>query len=918
MSLVEKLFGSFSDRELKKVNPITKQVLALEPKYQAMSDADLQAQTTVFKQQLAEGKTLDDILPDAFAVCREAAWRVLGMKHFPVQVTGGIALHRGDIAEMQTGEGKTLVATLPAYLNALTGEGVHIVTVNDYLAKRDSEWMGKLYRWLGLTVGLIVQGMDGDARRAAYNADITYGTNNEFGFDYLRDNMVTYKANMVQRGHAYAIVDEVDSILIDEARTPLIISGRGEDSSSLYTQVDRFVRTLHKSVVVELEDKVSTDEQADGDYVVDEKHKTCTLTAAGIKKAEAYFKVENLAAAENMTLAHHIDQAIKAYGVMQRDIDYVVKDGQVIIVDEFTGRLMIGRRYNEGLHQAIEAKEGVTVAGESKTLATITFQNFFRLYGKLSGMTGTALTEEEEFSAIYNLDVVEIPTNRPVIRIDHPDVVYKTEAGKFRAIIRQVMACHEKGQPVLVGTISIEKSEILSKLLKREGIPHSVLNAKHHEQEAQIVAQAGKLGAVTIATNMAGRGTDIMLGGNADFLAKAELARMDFPDELLQEADSYAETSDPEILKVRHTYEELLKKHKAAIAQEAEQVRAAGGLFIIGTERHESRRIDNQLRGRSGRQGDPGESRFYLSLQDDLMRLFSTDRVMSMMDSLGLDEDTPIDAKILSNAVENAQKSVESRNFRARKNVLEYDNVMNTQREVIYAQRQKVLDGEDLRENMMQMLRSLVESDVSTALSGHGGEVNEDGLKGLANAMEGIYFAKGTLASRREQLLAMNADELTDTVFEIAKHTYEAKEAAYTPKIMRELERVVMLRVVDEYWMDNIDAMDDLKQGIGLRAYGQHDPVVAYKEEGYQMFEAMITAIKEETIRRMFLVQLRPAQEVKREKVAKETGTSAPDKSQVKRAPVRKEHKVGPNDPCPCGSGKKYKKCCMQKDKLES
>ena len=918
MSLVEKLFGSFSDRELKKINPIAKQVLALEEKYAAMPDADLQAQTAVFKQQLADGKTTDDILPDAFAVCREAAWRVLGMKHFPVQVIGGIALHRGDISEMQTGEGKTLVATLPAYLNALTGEGVHVVTVNDYLAKRDSEWMGKLYRWLGLSVGLIAQGMDGDARRAAYAADITYGTNNEFGFDYLRDNMVTYKANMVQRGHAYAIVDEVDSILIDEARTPLIISGRGEDSSSLYTQVDRFVRTLRKSVVVELEDKVSTDEQTDGDYVVDEKHKTCTLTASGIKKAEAYFKVENLAAAENMTLAHHIDQAIKAYGVMQRDIDYVVKDGQVIIVDEFTGRLMIGRRYNEGLHQAIEAKEGVTVAGESKTLATITFQNFFRLYGKLSGMTGTALTEEEEFSAIYNLDVVEIPTNRPVIRIDHPDVVYKTEAGKFRAIIRQVMACHEKGQPVLVGTISIEKSEILSKLLKREGIPHSVLNAKHHEQEAQIVAQAGKLGAVTIATNMAGRGTDIMLGGNADFLAKAELARMDFPDELLQEADSYAETSDPEILKVRHTYEELLKKHKAAIAQEAEQVRAAGGLFIIGTERHESRRIDNQLRGRSGRQGDPGESRFYLSLQDDLMRLFSTDRVMSMMDSLGLDEDTPIDAKILSNAVENAQKSVESRNFRARKNVLEYDNVMNTQREVIYAQRQKVLDGEDLRENMMQMLRSLVESDVSTALSGHGGEVNEDGLKGLANAMEGIYFAKGTLASRREQLLAMNADQLTDTVFEIARHTYEAKEAAYTPKIMRELERVVMLRVVDEYWMDHIDAMDDLKQGIGLRAYGQHDPVVAYKEEGYQMFEAMITAIKEETIRRMFLVQLRPAQEVKREKVAKETGTSAPDKSQVKRAPVRKEHKVGPNDPCPCGSGKKYKKCCMQKDKLES
>ena len=692
---------------------------------------------------------------------------------------------------------------------------------------------------------------------------------------------------------------------------------QGEDSSSLYTQVDRFARTLRKSVVVELEDKVSTDEQADGDYVVDEKHKTCTLTASGIKKAEAYFHIENLAAAENMTLAHHIDQAIKAYGVMQKDIDYVVKNGEVIIVDEFTGRLMYGRRYNEGLHQAIEAKEGVTVAGESKTLATITFQNFFRLYGKLSGMTGTALTEEEEFSAIYNLDVVEIPTNRPVIRIDHPDVVYKTEAGKFRAIIRQVMACHEKGQPVLVGTISIEKSEILSKLLKREGIPHSVLNAKHHEQEAQIVAQAGKLGAVTIATNMAGRGTDIMLGGNADFLAKAELARMDFPDELLQEADSYAETSDPEILKVRHTYEELLKKHKAAIAQEAEQVRAAGGLFIIGTERHESRRIDNQLRGRSGRQGDPGESRFYLSLQDDLMRLFSTDRVMSMMDSLGLDEDTPIDAKILSNAVENAQKSVESRNFRARKNVLEYDNVMNTQREVIYAQRQKVLDGEDLRENMMQMLRSLVESDVSTALSGHGGEVNEDGLKGLANAMEGIYFAKGTLASRREQLLAMNADELTDTVFEIARHTYEAKEAAYTPKIMRELERVVMLRVVDEYWMDNIDAMDDLKQGITLRAYAQEDPVVAYKREGYEMFEAMIQAIREETVRRIFLARIKTDEELKREKVAKEAAAVSTSDKTVKQQPVRKAKKIGPNDPCPCGSGKKYKKCCRDKDIAE-
>ena len=918
MGFLKKIFGSHSDHELKRLYPIADKIEAMSDEYAALTDEQLRAKTDEFRQRYADGESLDDLLPEAFATAREAAWRVLGMKPFRVQLIGGIVLHQGRIAEMKTGEGKTLVAVLPAYLNALTGEGVHIVTVNDYLARRDSEWMGKVYRFLGLSVGLIVHDMSSAERQQAYAADITYGTNNEMGFDYLRDNMAIYKSQMVQRGHAFAIVDEVDSILIDEARTPLIISGQGDESTDLYRQAEDFAARLKCKSYASIDDKEEEDEDLDADYVVDEKARTATLTARGIAKAETAFGLENLADIENATLVHHIDQAIRAHGIMKRDIDYVVKDGEVIIVDEFTGRLMLGRRYSDGLHQAIEAKEHVRVQSENKTLATITFQNYFRLYGKLSGMTGTALTEEEEFSAIYNLDVVEIPTNRPVVRIDHPDVVYKTEAGKFRAIIRQVMACHEKGQPVLVGTISIEKSEILSKLLKREGIPHSVLNAKHHEQEAQIVAQAGKLGAVTIATNMAGRGTDIMLGGNADFLAKAELARMDFPEELLQEADSYAETSDPEILKVRHTYEELLKKHKAAIAQEAEQVRAAGGLFIIGTERHESRRIDNQLRGRSGRQGDPGESRFYLSLQDDLMRLFSTDRVMSMMDSLGLDEDTPIDAKILSNAVENAQKSVESRNFRARKNVLEYDNVMNTQREVIYAQRQKVLDGEDLRENMMQMLRSLVESDVSTALSGHGGEVNEDGLKGLANAMEGIYFAKGTLASRREQLLAMNADQLTDTVFEIAKHTYEAKEAAYTPKIMRELERVVMLRVVDEYWMDNIDAMDDLKQGIGLRAYGQHDPVIAYKEEGYQMFEAMITAIKEETIRRMFLVQLRPAQEVKREKVAKETGTSAPDKSQVKRAPVRKEHKVGPNDPCPCGSGKKYKKCCMQKDKLES
>ena len=914
MGLFDKLFGTRSQRELKKIQPMVDQILALEDSYKALSEEELRGKTAVFKQRLADGETLDDLLPEAFATVREAADRVLGLRPYPVQLIGGIVLHQGRIAEMKTGEGKTLVAILPCYLNALTGEGVHVVTVNDYLAKYQSEWMGKVYRYLGLSIGLVIPGMSPQERRAAYAADITYCTNNELGFDYLRDNMAIYKQELVQRGHAFAIVDEVDSILIDEARTPLIISGKGEDSSQLYEMADRFVSSLRKQVFAKTDEKEVQDDY-DCDYFVDEKARTVSLTASGIAKAERFFGVDNLADAENTTLSHHINQAMKARGLMKKDIDYVVKDGQIIIVDEFTGRLMYGRRYNEGLHQAIEAKEGVTVAGESKTLATITFQNFFRLYRKLSGMTGTALTEEEEFATIYKLDVVEIPTNKPVIRIDHPDVVYKNEAGKFRAIVQQVKACHEKGQPVLVGTISIEKSELLSKLLKREGIPHNVLNAKHHEQEAQIVAQAGKFGAVTIATNMAGRGTDIMLGGNADFLAKAELAKSDLPEELLQEADSFAETSDPQILEVRAKYEELLKKYKASIADEAEKVRAAGGLFIIGTERHESRRIDNQLRGRSGRQGDPGESRFYLSLTDDLMRLFSTDRVMGMMDSLGLDEDTPIDAKILSNAVENAQKNVESRNFRARKNVLEYDDVMNTQREVIYAQRQKVLDGEDLRENMMTMLRSLVDTTVTTAFSDNGGNANAEGLTHLAAAMEGIYFARGTLAARASQLEGKTAQEVADIIYEIAQKTYEAKENTYTPAIMRELERVVMLRVVDEYWMDNIDAMDDLKQGIGLRAYGQHDPVIAYKEEGFQMFEAMIQAIREETIRRMFLVQLRTNQEVKREKVAKETGTAASGKPSVKPAPIRKEKKVGPNDPCPCGSGKKYKKCCMQKDK---
>ena len=916
MGLMDKLFGTRSQREIKKLQPTVDKILSLEEEYKALSEEALKGKTQEFKDRLSAGETLDDILPEAFAAIREAADRVLGMRPYPVQLMGGIILHQGRIAEMKTGEGKTLVAILPCYLNALTGRGVHVVTVNEYLAKRDSQWMGKVYRYMGLTVGLIIPGMQNPERKAAYAADITYCTNNELGFDYLRDNMAIYKAETVQRGHAFAIVDEVDSILIDEARTPLIISGKGEDSSKLYEMADYFVSTLRKQVFAKTDEKAVHDDY-DCDYFVDEKMRTVSLTASGIAKAEKYFGVENLADAENTTLSHHINQAMKARGLMKKDIDYVVKDGQIIIVDEFTGRLMYGRRYNEGLHQAIEAKEGVTVAGESKTLATITFQNFFRLYDKLSGMTGTALTEEEEFRSIYALDVVEIPTNRPIARIDDSDVVYKTEMGKFRAIIRQVKECYEKGQPVLVGTISIEKSEILSKLLKREGIPHNVLNAKYHEQEAHIIAQAGKYRAVTIATNMAGRGTDIMLGGNADFLAKTQLEKSGLPEELIREADSYAETEDPEILAVREQYKTLLKQYKEEIAQEAELVRQAGGLFIIGTERHESRRIDNQLRGRSGRQGDPGESRFYLSLQDDLMRLFSTDNVMGMMDTLGLDEDTPIDAKILSNAVENAQKNVESRNFRARKNVLEYDNVMNTQREVIYAQRQKVLDGEDLRENMMSMLRELVQTNVTTALSDAGGTVTEDGLAQLAAAMENIYFVKGTLASRKEQLLAMKPDELANTVFDIAQKTYEAKEAAYGAPLMRELERVVMLRVVDEYWMDNIDAMDDLKQGIGLRAYGQHDPVVAYKEEGYQMFQAMIQAIKEETIRRMFLVQVRRDQEVKREKVAKETGTAAATNSQVKKQPIRTAAtKVGPNDPCPCGSGKKYKKCCMHKDKI--
>ena len=932
MSLAEKLFGSFSDRELKKINPLTKQVLALEPKYQAMSDPELQAQTPALKEKLAAGSTLDEILPDAFAVCREAAWRVLGMKHFPVQVTGGIALHRGDIAEMQTGEGKTLVATLPAYLNALTGEGVHIVTVNDYLAKRDSEWMGKLYRWLGLTVGLIVQGLDGDARRRAYNADITYGTNNEFGFDYLRDNMVTYKDNMVQRGHVYAIVDEVDSILIDEARTPLIISGRGEDSSSLYTQVDRFVRTLRKSVVVELEDKVETDEQADGDYVVDEKHKTCTLTAKGIKKAEEYFKVENLAAAENMTLAHHIDQAIKAYGVMQKDIDYVVKNGEVIIVDEFTGRLMIGRRYNEGLHQAIEAKEGVKIAAESKTLATITFQNYFRLYGKLSGMTGTALTEEEEFRHTYQLDVIEIPTNKPIARKDNPDAVYKNERGKIMATIARIEQCHAKGQPILVGTVSIEKSEELSKILKAKGIKHTVLNAKYHEREAEIVAQAGKPGAVTIATNMAGRGTDIMLGGNAETMALDEIKKYlrhevenrvqkgemdervahDYIDHMIYEANGHADTDDQEVLAIRAKFEELYSKFKTETDAAAEKVRAAGGLYILGTERHESRRIDNQLRGRAGRQGDPGESSFYISLEDDLMRLFGSERIQNMMDTLGIADDEPIDQKILSGAIENAQKKIESRNFGVRKHVLEYDDVLNTQRQTIYAQRLQVLEGKDVKDNIVKMIDDTIAHAVHAAIGEHS-LISTEMVEQARRPFIGVFLRPEDCTFTPEECDDLTADQLTNILSDQAHKVYEAKEQALGSPIMRELERVVLLKNVDSKWMDHIDAMTELRNGIGLRAYGQYDPVVEYKREGFDMFDAMIDSIREDTVRMIFLAQVRTREEPKREQVAKETGAAGATDGSVKAEPKRAGKKPGPNDPCPCGSGKKYKKCCYLK-----
>ena len=955
MSFFEKLFGSFSDKELKRINPLKDKVLALEPEMAKLTDDELKAKTTEFKERLAKGETLDDLLPEAFAVCREADWRVLGMKPYPVQIIGGIVLHRACIAEMQTGEGKTLVATMPTYLNALTGEGVHVVTVNDYLARRDSEWMGKVYRFLGLTVGLVVHGVEAGDRKKAYEADVTYGTNNEFGFDYLRDNMVVYKANMVQRGHAFAIVDEVDSILIDEARTPLIISGKGEDSSVMYKRADDFAKTLKKSVIVELDDKVEAEEQVDGDYVVDEKRKTATLTESGVKKAEAFFHVENLADADNMSLRHYIDGAIKARGVMHRDTDYIVKDGEVIIVDEFTGRLMYGRRFNYGLHQAIEAKEGVTVAAESKTLATVTFQNYFRMYKKLSGMTGTASTEADEFSEIYGLNIVSIPTNKPRARKDLPDSVYKTVNGKYNAVIEQVAECHAKGQPVLVGTVSVEKSEALSKLLKKKGIEHNVLNAKQHEREAEIVAQAGKQGAVTIATNMAGRGTDIMLGGNVTYMAKAALKKelskeltanlaelkdayehekarakasgteLPTPPEagidaklemLMTECDGHAETEDAEILHARKRFEELCEEFAPEVKREAEVVRNAGGLFIIGTERHESRRIDNQLRGRAGRQGDPGASRFFLSLEDDLMRIFGGDRVQSLMDSLGLDEDVPIENKLITNTIESAQKKLEASNFAIRKQVLQYDDVMNQQREIIYKQRQMVLDGEDISGKLHEMMRQAIDDACTNYLNG---ETADDwDFAGLRRHFMNWLCLPTDFNYTTKQLGDLTKEGIADELYKRGMDILTAKEKRYGAKTMRELERICLLRNVDSKWMEHIDNMDQLKQGMGLRGYGQHDPVVEYRIEGFAMFDEMIASIREDAVHMLLTIEIRQQNaEPKREQIAKPTGDNAPGDTGAKApAPVRVT-KIGRNDPCPCGSGLKWKKCTCKEYHLD-
>jgi len=911
MGIISKIFKTRSEREIKKILPLVDKTESLADEMSALSDAELSAKTDEFKNRIRNGESLDELLPEAFATVREAAKRVLGLYAFRVQLIGGIVLHQGRIAEMKTGEGKTLVAIFPAYLNALTGEGVHIVTVNDYLAKYQGELMGRVFRFLGLTVGIIIHDLNHTERYEAHHCDITYGTNNEFGFDYLRDNMALYKEHMVGRSnHAFAIVDEVDSILIDEARTPLIISGHGEKPTHIYREADRFAASLKKVVRASVDDKEDSD-SINGDYIVDEKHRSATLTASGIAKAERAFGIENLSDPDNAELFHHINQAIRARGIMKRDIDYVVRDGEIIIVDEFTGRLMIGRRYSEGLHQAIEAKENVDIQNESKTLATITFQNYFRMYDKLSGMTGTALTEEVEFESIYNLDVIEIPTNRPMIRRDLDDSVFTTEAGKFRAVIRQIRECNEKGQPVLVGTVSIEKSELVSSLLKREKIPHVVLNAKHHEKEAEIVAQAGKVGAVTIATNMAGRGTDIMLGGNADFLAKSDLRKAGMDENLIVDAGGSTPTNDPEILSARAKYRELYLKYKEICDAEAERVRAAGGLFIIGTERHESRRIDNQLRGRSGRQGDPGASRFFLSLQDDIMRLFGSERIMGMMNALGMDEDTPIEQKMLTNALENAQKNVESRNFAARKSVLQFDDVINKQRKIIYDQRQSVIDGLDIRDVIKKMISDSVSDSVSEIL-GEENYVQTEHLDLIRARYRGIFLTDSDLRLVRDDLdrVDYNAEDLKRDVLEIAERVYNEREKAFTSERMRELERVILLQNVDENWMEHIDAMSELRRGIGLRAYGQHDPIVAYTNEGFEMFEEMVSTIRENTVRMIFTFRLRTEDAPKRCAVAKITGAHGGDDSEVRKTPRRVEKKVGRNDLCPCGSGKKYKKCC--------
>ncbi len=904
---IERLIGSYSERELKRIYPIVDKIESLEPEIQKLSDSQLRAKTTEFKERLAKGETLDDVLPEAFAVVREASVRVLGMRHFKVQLIGGIVLHQGRISEMKTGEGKTLVATLPVYLNALAGKGVHVVTVNDYLARRDSEQMGKIYNFLGLTVGLIVHDLENDERRAAYGCDITYGTNNELGFDYLRDNMVIYKEDMVQRELSYAIVDEVDSILIDEARTPLIISGMGDKSTDLYKKANSFALKLKAKVIKQMDDKVDSDEVFDEDYIIDEKAHTAVLTANGIKKAEQYFGLENLSDPESMTISHHVNQAIRAHGLMKNEKDYVVKDGEVIIVDEFTGRMMYGRRYSDGLHQAIEAKEGVKVERESKTLATITFQNYFRMYSKLAGMTGTALTEENEFNTIYKLDVIVIPTNKDMIRKDNPDVVYKNEAGKFNAVIEDIADCHKRGQPALIGTISIEKSEFLSAMLKRKGIVHQVLNAKYHEKEAEIIAQAGKFGAVTIATNMAGRGTDIVLGGNSEYMAKQEMRKLGYSDELISASTSFNDTDDELILEARSRFKELNDKHRQINNTEREKVVEAGGLHIIGTERHESRRIDNQLRGRSGRQGDPGSSRFYISLEDDLMRLFGSERLTNIVNALGLEDDQPIEHKMLSNAIENAQKKVEGRNFDVRKRVLQYDDVMNKQREVIYAQRRTVLNGDNLRDYFIKMFESLVDGVISTycAENQYADMWDWDSMIGY---LESVFLPQGALQVTEEDRATFDKEDLKEKLMEIVNKIYEFKENDIGIELMRELERVVLLKVVDEKWMDHIDAMDQLKHGIGLRAYGQRDPVVEYKFEGFQMFEEMIKSIQEDSIKLLIRSRIDREHAPQREKVAEPVAASHGDDGPKK--PVTNNSRVGRNDPCPCGSGKKYKVCC--------